>query len=78
MKIVFSRHAKRRMSLYDIPEAAVLAILQNNDQPDDSREIIGMVEGFDLPVKVVFTKENDYYIVVTAYPLKRGRDESIL
>jgi hypothetical protein len=66
------------MRLYGISEDAVISLMEGKDFSDEADEIRGIIDGFDLPVKVVFTRENDYYIIITAYPLKRGRDESIL
>ncbi len=71
MKIRFSRHAKRRIKLYKIPEAVIKEILEGVDTPG-RQEIVRDIPGFALPVKVVFDLENDQCTVITAYLLKRG------
>jgi hypothetical protein len=78
MKISFSRHARRRMRLYGISEDAVISIMNSTSPGIGDGEMLGHVNGFNLPIKVVFSFEDDYYIIITAYPLKRGRDESVL
>ena len=76
-KIIFSRHAKRRMKLYGISEKEVIKLL------DFTRKMNGTfvtrsMPGFKYPIKVVFKEENEDIVVVTAYPLKRGRNEDFV
>lgn len=71
--IRFSRHARRRMALYDIPESRVLDVLQNTSLHPGKQELIADVPGIDLPLKIVFAVENEVATVITAYPLKKGR-----
>jgi hypothetical protein len=75
--IKFSRHAKRRMSLYNISEDMVLGIVNRNIMSSDIRigkhEIVEQIEGKPVyPIKVVFSLEKNEIIVITAYPLKKG------
>jgi len=71
--IKFSRHAKRRAKLYNISEDIVINILENLELSKGEHEIIKDVEGFKYPLKIVVKVENDSTIVVTNYPLKKGR-----
>ena len=73
MEIKFSRHAKRRIKLYNIPELTIVEILENIDLSSGQHEIIKDVSGFKLPLKIVIAVENGTITVITAYPLKRGR-----
>ena len=73
MVIKFSRHAKRRAKLYNISEDIVINILENLELSKGEHEIIKDVEGFKYPLKIVVKVENDSTIVVTNYPLKKGR-----
>ena len=73
MIIKFSRHAKRRAKLYNISEDLVINILENVELSEGEHEIIRDVEGFKYPLKIVVKVENDSAIVVTNYPLKKGR-----
>lgn len=78
MIIKFSRHSKRRIKLYNILENDVLNIinkfLTNRIIKDGKSEII---ENFKLkhkyPLKIVFEKNKTEVIVITVYPLKKGR-----
>jgi len=71
-EIKFSRHAIRRIRLYQIAESVVIDILRKEDASPGRKEIIEHVTGFDLPIKVVFNCHGDVVTVITAYPLKRG------
>jgi sulfur carrier protein ThiS len=73
MVIKFSRHAKRRAKLYNIPEATIEEILKDLDFQDGEHEIIKDVQGFEYPIKVVVSVEGDMLTVITSYPLKKGR-----
>jgi sulfur carrier protein ThiS len=73
MVIKFSRHAKRRAKLYNIPEATIEEILKDLDFQDGEHEIIKDVQGFEYPKKVVVSVEGDMLTVITSYPLKKGR-----
>ena len=73
MKIKFSRHAKRRAQLYNIPESMVTNILNNLNFSQGESEIIKDVEELKYPLKIVISVEGDIITVITNYPLKRGR-----
>jgi hypothetical protein len=73
VEIKFSRHAKRRAKLYKIPESTILSILEGKDFGQGNQEVIGNVEGFKYPLKIVIAVENDIITVQTNYPLKKGR-----
>ena len=73
MEINFSRHAKRRAKLYQIPEATILKVLEGKELTHGNYEIIEYVEGFKYPLKIVVTMAYDIITVKTNYPLKKGR-----
>jgi len=72
MKITFSRHAKRRAKLYDIPESAVSAILSSMKLRQGEHEIIKSI-GQKYPLKIVVSVESGTVTVITNYFLKKGR-----
>lgn len=74
MKIKFSRHAKRRAKLYEIPETTIEEILSDSEFNEGEHELIKDVAGFKYPIKVVFSVENDIITIITGYPLKKGRN----
>jgi sulfur carrier protein ThiS len=73
MVIKFSRHAKRRAKMYNIPETTIEEILKDLDFQDGEHEIIKDVQGFEYPIKIVVSVEGDIQTVITSYPLKKGR-----
>jgi hypothetical protein len=73
MKITFSRHAKRRAKLYEIPESIITGILTNINLHQGEQEIIKDVEGFKYPLKIIVSVEKDLTTVITNYLLKKGR-----
>ena len=73
MAIKFSRHAKRRAKLYNIPESTILNILKGKYFDQGNQEFIENVEGFKFPLKIVIVVENDIITIKTVYPLKKGR-----
>ena len=70
--IQFSRHAKRRMKLYHISEQIVRDLLQKPSEGCGHHELIETVEGWRLPIKVVYNENVEQMMVITAYPVKRG------
>lgn len=72
MKIKFSRHAKRRTKLYNIPESTIIAIVENANLIEGEQVIIRNV-GLKFPLKIVIYVEQLIATVITAYPLKKGR-----
>ncbi len=75
MMIRFSRHAKRRAKLYDIPEIRIEKILADLDLHEGEHELIREVPGFKYPIKIVVSVENNIMTVITNYPLKKGRSQ---
>ncbi|NQT24935.1 DUF4258 domain-containing protein [candidate division KSB1 bacterium] len=75
--IIFSRPAKRRMKLYDISEEDVIKLLDLAENVEET-SVTHIMPGYKYPIKVVFKEENGDIIVVTAYPLKRGRNEDFV
>ena len=75
VKVKFSRHAKRRAKLYEIPESTVEKMLANLDLSDGEHELIRDIAGFRYPIKIVVSIENDIMTVITNYPLKKGRGQ---
>ena len=73
MIIKFSRHASRRLKLYDIPEEILRDIIIESEIDEGYNEIIKTITGFRFPIKIAFAYENDILTVITAYPLKKGR-----
>ena len=73
MIINYSRHAKRRAKLYNIPESTIKEILMGLELHDGEHELIKGVPGFKYPIKIVVTVERKIITVVTNYPLKKGR-----
>ena len=73
MEIKFSRHAKRRARLYQIPEATILKVLEEKDLTHGDHEIIKYIEGFKYPIKIVLAVAYDIMTAKTNYPLKKGR-----
>jgi len=62
------------MALYGIPESCVLDLLRNTGlQLPGKQELVADVPDISLPLKVVFSVENEVATVITAYPLKKGR-----
>ena len=51
MIINFSRHAKRRAKLYNIPESSIEKILMSLDLQDGEHDIIRDIPGFKYPIK---------------------------
>ena len=75
MMIKFSRHAKRRAKLYDIPEITIEKILADLDLHEGEHELIKEVPGFKYPIEIVVSVENNIMTVITNYPLKKGRSQ---
>ena len=73
LDIHFSRHARRRAKLYNIPESTIRTILGGSDLDVGNHELIKEVAGFKYPIKIVVSVEEDKMNVITNYPLKRGR-----
>ena len=78
MRIRFSRHAKRRMELYGITETEVKSAIDRGKKEalqSGKTNITYDVGGkFRYPIKIIGIQEGDSFLVVTAYPLKRGKE----
>ena len=75
VKVKFSRHAKRRAKLYEIPESTIKKILANSELNHGEHELIRDIAGFKYPIKIVISVEKDITTVITNYPLKKGRNQ---
>jgi hypothetical protein len=75
MKIILSRHAKRRAKLYGIPESTVTDILEHMNLHQGEHELIKDVSGIEYVLKIVVSVEKDIITVITNYPLKKGRKQ---
>ena len=77
MAIRFSRHANRRMALYEIEEREVLLTIEKGEKqvlPDGKLCFILKIDDtFKYPLKVVAVEKPDSLTIVTAYPLKKAR-----
>jgi len=73
MKIEISRHARRRMKLYAIPESMIRRILSNANLQDGEHEIVRAVAGLNYPLKIISVVKKDTATVITTYPLKKRR-----
>lgn len=72
MKVYFSRHAKRRIKLYNIPEERIEEILISKVLQQGRQELTEVVAGFDYPIKIVLKVEGELITVITNYPFKKG------
>ena len=73
-QVIFSRHAKRRMKLYQISEEHILTVLSEGtkDKYDADRfTFVKKIPEFKYPLKVIVQKEDNTCTIITAYPLKR-------
>ena len=68
MEIIFSRHAKKRAKLYEIPESKIVEILEGKELSQGTHEIIESVEGFKYPLKIVVTLAYDIITVKKTIP----------
>jgi hypothetical protein len=75
VKVKFSRHAKRRAKLYEIPESTIEKILADLELNDGEHELIRDITGFKYPIKIIISVRNDIMTVITNYPLKKGRSQ---
>lgn len=76
--INYTRHAKRRMKLYDLCELDIENVIKTGEKEIISEEefvFIARLSGRLLPVKVVCKLLENSYSIITCYPLKRGLKE---
>lgn len=77
-KITYSRHARRRMRLYNITEEDIeKAIAKPDKEPvsEADRYVVFRTqrEKFKgMPLKVIYVLEGSKIVVVSAYPLKKS------
>jgi hypothetical protein len=57
VEIKFSRHAKRRAKLYQIPESTVIAILENREFSPGEHEIVQPVDNCYYPLRIIIAVE---------------------
>lgn len=72
MDIKISRHAKRRIKLYNIPEEKIIQIISAAQPCRGKQMIVKKIIGYSYPVKIIFELSDNQLIVITCYPLKRG------
>ncbi len=78
MIIKFSRHSKRRIKLYSIKEEDVVSEIERflllSHNKNGKIEFIGKrnPKG-SYPLKIIFEKYKNEVMVITAYPLKKGK-----
>lgn len=79
MNIKFSRHAKRRLKLYKINENDVInSINRELSRVKNKIKHYIIVNGtyirrYKYPLKIIFIKKESDIIVITVYPLKKGK-----
>ena len=73
MQCRLSRHAKRRIKLYAIPERMIIDIVGAMVLSPGIHEIVERIPGIVYPVKIIVSVEGETATIVTSYPLKRGR-----
>lgn len=69
------------MSLYIIAENIILRICEEKNfgsYPEGRYEHIESVKDFTFPIKIIFSVQANAIIIISAFPLKRGINESIL
>jgi hypothetical protein len=76
-EIKFSRHAKRRLALYEITEKMISSLIEDHlkvsSLKDGRHEVVGKkTDRRDYPLKAVFFLDKNEITVITAYPLKKG------
>jgi hypothetical protein len=80
LNIKFSRHAKRRIKLYEIDYETINNIITKGiikDLGSKRFSAILEVKKFKYPIKIVYIKEENEITIITCYPIKRSyKDES--
>ena len=77
--IKYSRHAKRRMKLYSITGDDIKSVIEQGkreiSQSGNKTSIIHRIPAkFKYPIKVIGVEEGDSFLVISAYPLKKGKE----
>ncbi|OHB94488.1 MAG: hypothetical protein A3E19_01240 [Planctomycetes bacterium RIFCSPHIGHO2_12_FULL_52_36] len=73
----FTRHARRRMRLYEISQEEVEEAVSKPDKIDieSNRKVVYKIfaQRFKgMPLKVVYVKEEGDVVILSAYPLKKS------
>lgn len=74
MNIRISRHASRRLKLYKMDVGVIDTIIQQASHDPGRHEIVHEISGFRYPIKIVYTVEGAEVTLITAFPLKRGKE----
>lgn len=72
--IKFSRHAKRRMALYNLNETDVIEIIEKGNKEiinENKISFIASLYNYNYPIKVVCKIIGNDKLVITNYPLKK-------
>lgn len=73
--IKYTRHAKRRRKLYKITESEIEKVIESGKKikiNHEKFEFIHDIKGKKLPLKVVCKRNDNDYIIITCYLLKKG------
>ena len=73
-KIIFSRHAKKRLQLYEISEEDIVNIMGNVlNKSNGQYEIVDskFTNKYKYPLKIIYAIKNHSVTIITAYPLKK-------
>ena len=82
LKIVFSRHAKRRLKLYKIDARDIVEKIQfgfnSQDKSIKNKLQFSVITNakyskIKLPIKIIATIDKFDVLIITAYPLKKGK-----
>jgi len=76
MKIKYTRHARGRMRLYKINHEDIKKVIENPDITYQENvytiSICKLSDNFKgFPLKVIYTIENEYIIIISTYQLKK-------
>ena len=77
-RIVYTRHARRRMKLYGITTQDIEEAIRSPDsKPKVERDRYAAYQVLGskfkaIPLKVVYVIENDDLVILSAYPLKKS------
>ena len=74
----YSRHAKRRMALYAISEEDVALVVRKGKREELAQTgrmsfTSHLAAGSKYPIKVAGLERGRDLLIITAYPLKKGR-----
>lgn len=72
VEVKLSRHAKRRIKLYNIPEDKVIRIISEAQIGRGKQSLVKEVEGYSYPLKIIFEVSDNQIVMISCYPLKRG------